>query len=301
MIYAITVVNFRGESLKIELTSPERSGVIVQDITGLGAGEATINTSESANIDGSYFNSARLMPRNIVFTLLPMDEPSVETNRHKIYHFFPSKKEVTMKFETESGTRVITGYTESNDPTIFSEQVTQQVSVMCPDPHFYDEETITQSLSGITSMFEFPFSNESLRNDLIVLSEQNISRRVYFRYNGDDDTGVTIHIEFYGDVQNVRLINLITGEQMKIDTTKLPSGLGNKFIAADIIDIDTRIGQRSATLYRGANTYNIINSLGRHTAWFTLLAGENAFYFDATLNQQLMDLSLRYKNVYMGA
>lgn len=286
--------------MKMELKFPERSGVIVQDISGLGAGEANINTAESVYIDGSSFNSARLVSRNIVFTLAPMDAPSVEDNRHKIYHFFPSKKKLTLIFHLDSGDRTIDGYTESNEPEIFSSWETQQISILCPDPYFYDVNYTDKLLSGYRSLFEFPFSNESLSRDLIVFDDLNVSRFTSFIYEGDGDTGVVVKITMRGNVKNIRMTHIETNELMFLNTDKLPSAIGDHFENLDYIEIGTYIGNRYATLYRNGVPYNIINCLGRHTDWFTLQAGENSFYFEASQNQSMIDLSLSYKNIYLG-
>jgi hypothetical protein len=68
MIKSVTVTNYLGESIKMELGFPEKSGFLIQNIDGLGPGKATINLTQFATSDGSLFNSAKLNERNIVFT-----------------------------------------------------------------------------------------------------------------------------------------------------------------------------------------------------------------------------------------
>ena len=93
MINSVTVTNFKGEQLTLELAHPEKTGVIVVNVDGIGGADGNVNVSELAGADGALFNSARLNTRNIVFTLRPMLIPSVEENRHKLYHYFPIKKQ----------------------------------------------------------------------------------------------------------------------------------------------------------------------------------------------------------------
>lgn len=69
MIKSVTVTNYLGESLKMELTNPYDSGIAITDITGIGPGKADINVTELTSSDGSLYNSARLGTRNIVMTL----------------------------------------------------------------------------------------------------------------------------------------------------------------------------------------------------------------------------------------
>ena len=69
MIKSVTVVNYLGESIKIELTKPDVSGFVIKYITGLGPVKAEINNTEISTGDGAIYNSARLNSRNIVLGL----------------------------------------------------------------------------------------------------------------------------------------------------------------------------------------------------------------------------------------
>ena len=61
MIKSITVTNYLGESLKMELTNPYDSGFAITDITGIGPGKADINVTELTSSDGALHNSSRLV------------------------------------------------------------------------------------------------------------------------------------------------------------------------------------------------------------------------------------------------
>lgn len=302
MLHAITVINFRGESLYLELSYPERTGLMVFEVTGIGSGEADINVNEMATTDGASYNSSRLTTRNIVMKIKPMetDDSTVEENRHKTYRFFPTKKHLTLQFHTDSGVRCIEGYVEHNDPVIFSKQEYTQISILCPDPRFYDAEYTNMPLSGYISMFEFPFSNESLTKNLIQFDELKTDKRIKFFYSGEFDTGIIIRIIATGEVRKIAMMNTETAERMVIDTDKLPGELEPKLIASDIIQISTYLGKRGATLIRGGRKYNIINCLGRHSDWFTIYAGWNEFVYNAKFGENSIDVYFDYKNVYEG-
>ena len=85
-------------------------------------------------MDGSIFASARATERNIVLTLILLPIPSIESVRQKTYSFFPIKKAVTLLVETDNRLVETTGYVESNEPNIFSQQESTQISIICPDP-----------------------------------------------------------------------------------------------------------------------------------------------------------------------
>jgi len=69
MIKSITITNHLGESITMELTSPEKSGFVVRFIDGLGPPKANIEMTEMSLMDGALYNSARAQSRNIVISL----------------------------------------------------------------------------------------------------------------------------------------------------------------------------------------------------------------------------------------
>ena len=89
MIKSLTITNHLGESIELELGAPEKSGLFISQIEGLGPPKATVNTSDMATNDGSLFNSSRVGQRNIVLTLGFLFNPTIEDSRQKSYKFFP--------------------------------------------------------------------------------------------------------------------------------------------------------------------------------------------------------------------
>lgn len=172
MILKVLVTNYLSETLELELTSPEKSGVYVKSITGIGSGKANISTTELASDDGGIYNSARAETRNIVInlgmydTLIDHPEWSIEDSRHLIYKYFPKKKFVTLTFITDRHSVFITGYVESNEDDIFSKEENANISIICPDPNFYSLDQEVNWMGGIISRFEFPFENNTVDKDL---------------------------------------------------------------------------------------------------------------------------------------
>ena len=121
MIKSVTVTNYLGDSIKLELTRPEKSGFIIKSIDGLGPSPANVNTTEVSTNDGSLFNSARSSQRNIVLKLQFTETftESIEDIRQKTYKYFPLKKNLTLLIETDNRIVSTVGYPETNEPTIF--------------------------------------------------------------------------------------------------------------------------------------------------------------------------------------
>lgn len=281
MIKSITVTNHLNESIKLELGFPERSGFLIQEISGLGPVKADINVSELSNIDGSIYNSARLPSRNIVFKLVLLESPTIEDTRQKSYKYFPIKKRVRLLIETTNRTAEIFGYVESNEPIIFSSQETTQISIVCPNPYFYSEGKQLTIFTGFEKVFSFPFSNESLSDKLLIIGNILKNQIQTVLYEGDSEIGFNIEIHAVGTAKHVMIYNVYTLENMKIDTDKLIALTGQPIIMGDSIFISTIKGDKSIQLLREGVYYNIINCLDRDATWMFLRKGDNVFAFDA--------------------
>ena len=302
MIKSITVTNYLGDSIKMELARPEKSGFIVYSVTGLGPGKASINTTEVSTNDGGIFNSARLPARNIVIGLKYMWQGSIEEVRHRSYKYFPLKKKVKLTIETDTRTAFIEGYVESNEPNIFSKSEGSDISIVCPNPLFYstEEDNSEVVFSGIEPAFEFPFSNESLLEPLLEMSIMHNTIEQVVTYDGDADIGVTITISAIDTASNITIYNTGTREIMRIDTTKLEAITGSGIIAGDTITICTVKGRKSITLLRAGKTTNILNCLNRDADWFSLAKGDNVFTYTAENGASNLMFKINHQVVYEG-
>lgn len=300
MIHSVTVTNYRGDSLEMVLAEPEKSGFAITNITGLGPGKATINSTEISTTDGALFNSARLSARNIVISLRYLWKDSIEDARQLTYRYFPIKQKVTLLFKTDNREAEIEGYVESNEPNIFSDAEGADISIICPDPFFYSRESQTTVFSGVEPMFEFPFSNESLFEPLLEMgSIENATDKVVI-YDGDAETGIMITIHAVGEATNITIYNIGTREQMKIDTTKLQTYTGSGIKAGDDIIINTIPGEKSIQLLREGVTTNILNCLDRNSDWFKLAKGDNVFAYTAESGGSNLQFSIESSVVYEG-
>lgn len=279
MLKAVTVTNFKGESLRMELSKPEDSGLMIYNITGIGGPTASINTTDIATVDGTVFNSARAQSRNIVLTLALTEKKTVEESRHRSYRYFPVKKPLMLEFETDKRISVIDGYVESNDPTIFSKDEYTQISILCPDPYFRSKTPVDTVFTGVDALFEFPFSNESVDENLILMGEIRNETVYTMNYEGDADVGILITIQTSGVVKGLSIYNTETREQMSFDDSKIALVTGLTIIEGDIITISTIKGQKYARLQRGTKIYNILNCVDRNSDWIQLTQGTNVLAY----------------------
>lgn len=302
MIKSITVTNYLGESIKMELARPEKSGFIVYNISGLGPGKAYINTTEVSTDDGGLFNSARLPSRNIVIGLKYMWKDTIEEARHRSYKYFPLKKKVKLLIETDTRIAEIEGYVDANEPSIFSKSQGSDISIICPNPYFYSVEGAQSEVvfSGTEPAFEFPFSNESLTDPLLEMSITRNTIEQVVTYTGDAEIGVTITINAIGPATNITIYNTGTREVMRVDTSKLEAFTGAPLDSGDQITICTVKKRKSITLLRAGKTTNILNCLDRNPDWFSLAKGDNVFAYTAESGGNNLQFKINHQVIYEG-
>lgn len=303
MIRSITVTNYLGDSIKLDLARPELSGFVVKSVTGLGPGKSNINTTESATNDGGVYNSARTPIRNIVLSLGFLWKNTIEDTRQLSYKYFPIKKKVTLLIETDNRKAEIEGYVESNEPNIFSKSEGTDISMICPNPYFYsvgESGTTITKFHNLEPTFEFPFSNESLTEDLLEMGSVNHTYSQLVIYNGDSETGIDIIMNFTDAATNIIVYNLTTHENMSIDTAKLELLTGSAIKEGDEIRICTIKGRKSIHLLRDGNDINILNCLSRNSQWIKLVKGDNVFAYVAERGIDNIQLRIENKVIYEG-
>lgn len=303
MIKSLTVTNYVGDSWEIELAKPKKYGIAITDITGIDAVTADIYDQEMASSDGSIYTSSRATKRNIVIsaTLLPVT--TVEEVRHLLYKMFPVKHATTLRFETETRVCEIDGYVESNAHVIFKEQVTIQVSVICPYPYFRSVEGDGGNVIyfyGIEAMFEFPFSNESLTDNLIEFGEIVNRKENVIVYEGDEDTGIIIRIDAFGSAGSITIYDVLTRESMRLDNDKLQKMTGKGISQGDSIIISTVKNDKYIQLLRDGVYTNILNCLDRDSDWISLSNGDNVFVYEADSGADNLQFRIEHDILYTG-
>ena len=314
MIKAVTVINYLGEELTIDMRHPEYSGIYIKNITGIGPCRANVVLTEKTTLDGASYTSARTTSRNIVLTLgfIFTKNNTIEELRHKSYKYFPVKKKVTLRFTTDKRVCETYGFVESNEPNIFNKEETTQISILCPDSYFYsrDNEYVgTDSFSVRESIFEFPFSNESIKSSLIEFGDIGYNTEATINYDGDSEVGVVISAHATGPVSNIKFHNITSGydnyETISLDTVKMsnsstPGLTNNEIIAGDDIVISTVKGDKYIKLIRNGEEYNLLNYINRDAKWFQLYMGDNTLSYEAEKGATNLTITIYYKMSYEG-
>ena len=305
MIKSVKVTNYLGEVLTLELASPEKSGFAVTSIRGIGAGDASISTTEMASKDGSIFNSAKLYEREIYIDLLFYNDPEVTKKtideiRIEGYKYFPPKREITLEFETGLKTVTISGIVKTNEPDQFSEECGVSITMVCPDPYFYSITKQVTIFSGIEPLLTSPLSNESLTEPIIEMSRIIKSNQKVIYYDGDDDTGIIITINATGSVGDLTIHSTLQRKVIQLDSSIISAITGNTIIDGDEVVINTKRGKKKITLLRNGVTYNIRNAMVDPSKWIQLTKGDNIIAFVADSGEENILFRIENNIAYGG-
>lgn len=263
MIKKVTVFkkSDKSDAFTMVLTNPINvtaySGFIVDNIEGLGPVDAEINTSEMT-IDGDHFNSARVGKRNIVLNLNFYDESGdgIEDVRQFSYRLFPMKKDVYIEIETDNRKVWTQGYVEKNEPNIFNEIPGNQVSLICPDPKWYDSDNYIEETLDLNNETAIEYDGEVEVGGYLELTiGSSITKPV--------SEGVpAFTVSCANPDGSAQLINIFTPN--------------NGFENGDVIKIKSILGNKSCIYTDTADAdHNALNLLNQNPDWIKLTTGEN--------------------------
>lgn len=305
MFKSVTVTNYRGDSLELPLRWPNDAGLLISKIDGITPGDVEVNSQDYAILDGGVFNSSRMGTRNITIEFYYGFTPHIESARHRAYRYFPVKTEVRLDFLTDERNLSIWGYVEGNDTDIFSEHEKGQVSIVCPDPYFYEKDYVSYTLGDSIPEFEFPFSNESLTEPLICFSDIGNRHLFDIGYNGDMEVGAIIRIYFNtapSALGEIDIHNITNNQVLSLNIPQIQSSTGITFEQYGSIVIDSVRGQKDIYYEKFGARRSIIGAFDiMDFPWMYLGPGQNVFAFD--MNDEDYDdvtISIEHRGAYGG-
>lgn len=313
MLLSVNVLNPSNDKLEIELTNPEKTGFTIRKIDGIGPTKSNVSIYDVPSMDGGLFVNARTQARNIVIKLgfewIALGDhttPLIEDARHLSYKYFPLKRKVRLEFITDYRTLYIDGYIESNEPDIFSKDETATISIMCPDPNFYSRDEQYGYINYANqNKFHFPFSNESLTQDLIEFSTTDGSNGCAIDYEGDNTTGVKMELFFDFDFPKeqtitMSFINKIQSTVIYLNPAKVVKTSGYEILKGDRIIINGIPGRKSVIFQRRQQEYNVFNAITLEDLWPHLQPGINNVLLNAGESSNGIKGRVIYNTLYDG-
>ncbi|MFR6399481.1 phage tail family protein [Ruminococcus sp.] len=213
-------------------------------------------------MNGSYLNNAFIEKRNVVISFA-MRGIGIEKRRHQLYHVVKPSRYIKIWYKTANIDVYAEGYVETCEVSNFEQQISGQISILCPDIYWYSRDIFYAYYSGITGAFHFPFPESDAPFPLGVYSNSNL----FSITNDGDETGFTLRIEALpSDIpQEVVAVTPTiyneNGEYLQIK---------GDILTGDVITVTTKTGNKTVTLTRNGVDSNILNRLVSGSTWLTL-------------------------------
>ena len=249
MLVEVEVTSGQGDMISLSLEEDD-SGLIVQQIDGLDPVKATLVSSGFAQKDGELYQSSRREKRNIRIQLGLYPDPlsdTVRSLRDRLYRFFMSKSEVSLRFIHDEEEDVdIVGRVESCETALFSAEPAVDISIICFDPDFFDPDPVVLTGNSVGSGTE-----------------------MLVEYAGTVDTG----IEFTLNVN--RTLSDFTLYHRTPDDTLRQLDFSASLVAGDVLFISTVTGNKGATLTRAGVSSSVLYAVSPQSVWTDLVPGDN--------------------------
>ena len=159
MYFSLVLENENGERLDMTATANQ---YMTSKIEGLNPPAGTISTSSYAGMNGSYLNNAFIEKRNVVISFA-MRGIGIEKRRHRLYRVVKPSRYIKIWYKTASIDVYAEGYVETCEVEHFEQQISGQISILCPDIYWYSRDIFYAYYSGITGAFPFLFQKVMTR------------------------------------------------------------------------------------------------------------------------------------------
>lgn len=280
----LTYINANGRSITLKQSRP----YFLKKIDGTGNTRQTVNTFKAPDQDGAFYISSTLDMRNITLegTVVANTPDEAYILRQRFLQIFSPKLRGTLLFRGRQITCVVeeAGFTISTRqriPNFF-------VSLLCPSPFFETPDEVRQELASWIPLFEFELElpeggmEFGMRQPSQIITVDNI---------GDVSCGCEIMFQALGTVTNPELLNIDTGEYIRLLTT---------MSAGEELRVYTHFAGKRVVSVNGSTVTNAFSLLDTGSAFFQLAAGVNTLRYDASVNMELLEVSIYYRPQFLG-
>jgi len=269
---------------------------LLAGIDGIYDAKNAVYVSENSMIDGAVYQGSVSKYRNIVLHLKDISEGDYPENRDAINRLFKEKSVGTLIFqEGDADPRKIDYYVESLESDEKYMPRMHQISLICPDPFFYDITGSDESMASWISAFEFPFESTSEGFEFGYQSNEKI--KTIQNDIAEDNIGVTITITCMGAVLNPSITHIETGDRISIGHSGKPFEIST----GDVVVITTSTGNKHVTLTHNGVTSEVNHYLTEDSVFVQLMRGSNSFGFNADQGLNNLSISISYTFKYARA
>ncbi len=281
----LTYTTATGESVTLRPSAPFFLG----KADGLATIRQSVNTFGAPEQDGAFFISSTLDMRNITLegNLIANGGEDIPALRWRLLRIFAPKQRGTLTY----GDRQISCYVEEAG---FAQGSSHRVpaffiSLLCPSPYFEAVNAIRTELAAWIDSFSFPLE---IPETGIELGYRQPSQIITIENDGDAPCGCEIIFHALGTVTNPSLLNVNTGEYVRLLTD---------MTAGQEIRVYTHFAGKRVELRDGSGSSNAFALIDTGTTFLQLAPGKNVMKYDAAANLDLLEVTVIYRPLFLGA
>ena len=275
--------NATGASVTLRQTKP----FFLSKLDGAGRIRQTTNTFQTPEQDGAFYISSPVDLRNITVegTILAGSPEEAYEYRRRLLKIFTPKQRGILIYRGKQIACIVeeAGFSQGNivrAPQFF-------ISLLCPSPFFEDLETIRRELASWLERFSFPLE---IVDPGIELGIRQPSQIITVENEGDVPCGCEVVFHALGSLSNPELMNLDTGEFIRIN---------DSLTAGEEIRVFTHFAGKRVVKVSGSSEINAFSLLDIGSTFIQLAVGSNTLRYDAD-NLDLLEVTVFYRPQYIG-
>lgn len=283
--------NSRGESLAFSPLSITHCNV-ANDVKGISDVKNTLFTTSSMNQHGETYLGQKFDVRDIDITgnINSTNKDRVLDIRRKMQKILNPELNGTLTYVYGNFVRVIDCKVE-DAPVFTRKKVFTQftINLTCVSPFWREEAESKEDIASWVASLEFELEIDEADGIEFGYREPSVIVDVY--NDGDVATDMRIEFRATGTLTNPVILNVDTGEFIKINTT---------MIAGDAIEVNTKYGEKGATLTRGGSSTNYFRYVDVDSTFMQLEIGDNIFRYDAETGDDALEVTIYHSDKYLG-
>jgi len=280
----LTYINSNGVSVILRQAKP----FFLTKLDGAGRIRQTINTFHAPEQDGGFYISSTLDMRNITIegNIIATNLEDSFEYRKRLLRIFTPKLRGTLIYRDKQISCIVeeAGFSSASNnrvPAFF-------ISLLCPSPFFETLTEIREELASWQDNFSFPLE---IPNSGMELGIRQPSQIITIENIGDVSGGCEIEFKALGLVVNPELLNIETGEFIKLNTT---------MSAGQEIHVFTHFAGKKVISIIGTTATNAFSLIDVGSTFLQLDSGRNILRYDAQENINLLEVSIYYRPQFLG-
>lgn len=283
--------NAHGDSIEFSIGSDFYVNVS-KDAKGIADIKNTLYTTSSMGQHGETFISQKINSRDIDITgvINRTDKDSMLALRRAMQKILNPELDATLTYIYGDFVKVIDVRVD-NAPVFTRGAVLEKfvVQFSCPSPFWRDEAETRKEIASWIGCFTFPMEIPIDEGMQFGYRQPSVIVDVY--NEGDVKTGMRIAFRATGTVSTPSLLNINTGEYIKINATLL---------AGDTIIVNTEYGNKGATKTSGGIETDYFRFIDVDSTFMQLEIGDNVYRYDAEAGLDALEVTIYYSPKYLG-